>query len=366
MATTQNALATTDRQDELRKMIRSNEVVAKFSEIMRKQDAMSYISGVLLTVANSPSLQECTPTSIIVAAMRAATLRLSCDPATGQAYLVPFKDHGTPKATLVIGYRGLEQMALRTGKYRTINVFPVYEGQEYVENQMTGRADIIGHRKAGGRNVIGYGLYFELIPNFQKSFYMTCEEILEHAARYSKTFNNNTSLWKTEPEKMMRKTVMRLGLSRYGYIDPFDRMTMEQVDEAEVTEDDEDQIEGSYTENETETVPEIEETSAEKEARIISELTGEPAPAAPSKPAVVDPATANTASAPIEPGKMSLEMAGTVKNKEGEFYKDMPMDQLAFRHKTLSKIPKGERTPEQQFKIDALEVLIQHKGQVQP
>lgn len=262
---TETRLAT--NQDKLRTIMRSDETIRKFCEIMRKQDAMAYISSVLLTVANSPQLQECTPQSIIVSAMRAATLRLSCDPATGQAYLVPFKDHGTAKATLVVGYRGLEQLALRTGKYRTINVFPVYEGQEYSEDPLTGRAIIKGNRKHGGA-VIGYGLYFELVPYFQKSFYMTVEEILAHAERYSKTFKFEGSVWKTEPDKMMKKTVMRLGLTRYGYLDPFDRMTLEQIDEAEPGhEDSPDEITGEWSEDN-----QPQETPAEKEARLQKEL----------------------------------------------------------------------------------------------
>lgn len=269
----ETALAT---KKDLRAIMRSEETVGRFLEVMGRREAMAYISSVLLEVANTPALQDCTPQSIIIAAMKAATLGLSCARETGQAYLVPFRDHGTPKATLVVGYRGIEQLALRTGKYRYINVARVYEGQTVDEDQLTGRIAITGFRKEGGK-ITGYCLYFELLKGYSKAFYMSVEDLWAHAERYSKTFRSDSSLWKTETDKMMQKTVLRLGLSKYGYLDPFDRSVLEAFDESEPTSED------GYAhpaEDTTDAAPGDfrPETPDEKKQRILGELYGDPAP----------------------------------------------------------------------------------------
>lgn len=206
----------------IQKYLRSAPIVQRFEDVLGKGQAMPYISSVLLAVAESKQLQECSPQSIAVSALRAAGLRLNCDPAIGQAYLVPYKG----KATFIAGYKGLQAMAIRTGKYRVLNVAKIYKGLTVTENPFTGLHSLEGARE--GNEVQGYMLYFELrmTPTgevYKKSFYMSVEEILEHAAKYSKSFSYPDSPWKKSPEIMMEKTVLRLGLTRYGYLDPNDK-----------------------------------------------------------------------------------------------------------------------------------------------
>jgi recombination protein RecT len=211
-------------------------VQARFAKIMGERGASNYISSVLIAVADSQSLQKCSPPSVYTSALRAATLRLSVDPGVGQAYLVPFKGH----ATLIVGYKGLHDMAVRTNRYRYINVSPIYEGQEVIEDQITGF-----HRLAGARSgdkVIGWIGAFEMLPKFggySKTMYMTVEEIHEHAKNYSPGYDYKdsrgeyTSLWRKEPAKMERKTILRLLLRKWGYIDPADVRTLEEIEQEE-------------------------------------------------------------------------------------------------------------------------------------
>lgn len=203
------------------------QVLSSFKDVLGGQ-ANAYIASVLIAIANNDALQACTPSSVVKSAMRAATLRLTCDPSVGEAYLVPFKG----QATLVIGYKGLRTMALRTGKYRYMNVSPIYEGEEIVEDRLTGMHSLSGNRT--GKAVIGYLLYFELVTGFRKSFYMTTEEILAHAQRYSRGFSRQDSAWKTNFPEMARKTVLRLGLSLWGYFDPHDTAVLSEIDSEEV------------------------------------------------------------------------------------------------------------------------------------
>ena len=205
-------------------------VKARFAQIMGERGASNYISSVLIAVADSKQLQECHPASIYTGALRAATLRLSVDPGVGQAYLVPFKG----RATLIVGYKGLHDMAVRTNRYRYINVGRIYEGQEVDEDPITGFHSIHGSKTSN--KVIGWIGAFEMLPRFggySKTLYMTVEEIHEHGKRYSKSYDHSDSPWQTEPDKMEKKTVLRLLLRRWGYIDPADVKELEALENEE-------------------------------------------------------------------------------------------------------------------------------------
>src|SRR5215472_6358831 len=73
------------------------------------------IRSVLVSVERNPKLMHCTRQSLFNAAMSAACLGLECDGVTGQAFLIPFEVRGTPTAQLVIGYKGYNTMAARSG-----------------------------------------------------------------------------------------------------------------------------------------------------------------------------------------------------------------------------------------------------------
>jgi recombination protein RecT len=232
-----NAIIPTEQQEEkgmtrIANYLEAAPVQKKFSEIMGERGAKSYVASVLIAVAESTSLQKCAPDSIYISALRAATLRLSVDASTGQAYLVPFKG----RATLIVGYKGLHDMAVRTNRYRYINVGPVYEGEEVIENRMTGLHSMNPHSPRTSKTVIGWIGAFEMVNNYAHTLYMTCEEIHEHAKQYSKGYDNADGAWKKETAKMERKTVLRLLLRRWGFLDPADVQQLNQIDEDEIIE----------------------------------------------------------------------------------------------------------------------------------
>lgn len=210
-------------------------VKSRFAEVLGGKSSGAYIASVIVAVKENEALMNCHPESIYTSALRAATLRLSVDPATGQAYLVPFSG----RATLIVGYKGLYDMAIRTGKYRYINVGPIYEGQTVEENPITGFHSISGSPTAEAKmnkKIIGWIGAFEMNPargqttGFGKTFYMTVEEIHDHAKEYSKGYDNPKGVWKKETQKMERKTVFRLLLRRWGYLDPSDVTVLEQIE----------------------------------------------------------------------------------------------------------------------------------------
>ena len=183
-------------------------VKKKFQEILGQRSS-AYITSVLSAVNSNNLLQKAEPQSIYMAAMMAAVLDLPINPALGNAYIVPYGN----KAQFQLGYKGFIQLALRSGQFKTIASKEVYEGQiESNDDGFDGFQFKWSNKKSN--TIIGYAAYFKLLNGFEKTFYMTKEEVTAHGKKYSKSFNNGP--WKTDFDSMARKTVLKLLLDKYA------------------------------------------------------------------------------------------------------------------------------------------------------
>jgi recombination protein RecT len=100
----------------------------KLAEILPAHISPERMCKVALIAANqNPQLLECTPASIVSAMMTAASLGLEPDGTMGSAYLVPYRT----RCQLIIGYRGLIDLARRSGHISKIEAHAVYEGDEF-------------------------------------------------------------------------------------------------------------------------------------------------------------------------------------------------------------------------------------------
>jgi recombination protein RecT len=144
-----------------------------------------------------------------MASLTSATLDLPINQNLGFAYIVPY----AWKAQFQMWYKWFVQLALRSGQFKTISATPVYEGQLIEENPLTW---FVFDRKAKiSDKVIGYASYFSLINGFEKTFYMTVEQITNHANTYSAQLKSKwTGLWKDKFDEMATKTVIKLLLSK--------------------------------------------------------------------------------------------------------------------------------------------------------
>lgn len=248
------------------KYMRRDEIVERFAETLGQGNAGPYITSVLLAVNASEKLQECTLQSIAASALRAASLRLSVDPDTGQAYLVPFKVGGVMTCTLIVGYKGLYDMAVRTGRYRYIHVAPMHEGAVVTEDPITGFHKIEEVGDKNGR-IVGWLGSFQMMNGYSKTIYLSVEEVQAHGKRYSKTYDRPDSKWKTEPAKMERKTVLRILLRKWGYLDPTDASLLAVVEHAE-----DEAIEAEFNLEEPSPEAEAQEVTPRTEAQRKAEL----------------------------------------------------------------------------------------------
>ena len=336
MTNQSNALATRP-ENRLNQFMRSDNIMARFEEILGERGARMYVSSVLLAVANNDALQECTHASIVASALRAASLSLSCDPAIGQAYLVPYGK----VATFVVGYKGLRDMALRTNKYRFIHADKIYKGEGVDVDRITGSARIIGAKESN--EIVGWVASFEMTNGFRKSVYMTREEIHEHAKKYSKGYERQGGVWKQNPAMMEKKTVLRQLLSHWGVLDSRDALFLSQVDAAE--DADLQTIDASF-------VPVSRPREDVDENDVLAELgfTPEPSPA----PAVT------------ETYPLPLDMAFTAGDSKGVLYKSMTSEVLSKKSEgyaiSLGKEKNPEKIQDFQFKLAVCGTILQYRA----
>jgi recombination protein RecT len=202
--------------------LNSEAIKKKFTEILG-DSGVGFVSSVLSVISTNKALHDVDRNSVYTACLMAASLKLPINQNLGLAYLVPYNSKqpdGTwlKQAQFQLGYRGLVQLAQRTGQFLTMNDSDVREGEIIDHNRLSGEIKfnwIADPKKRLKTRVIGYVSYFKLLNGFENTFYMTVEEIDAHAKKYSQTYKKyGTGLWKDEFDGMARKTVTKLNLSK--------------------------------------------------------------------------------------------------------------------------------------------------------
>lgn len=216
----------------LNSLIDRPDIKARFEKLIGKDKSGVFLTSVMQVVSSNELLKKADPMSILNGAVTAATLDLPLNNQLGLAYLVPFnvkQADGSKKvmAQFIIGYRGLINLAERTGSYKTISATPIYEGQLIEENPLTGyKFDF----KKKSNKLIGYAAYFKLKSGFEKTIYWTLDEVLNHAKKHSKTYGKSDSTWNTDQPEMCKKTLIRHLIGKYGPVS-VDYQRAEAVDE---------------------------------------------------------------------------------------------------------------------------------------
>ncbi len=209
--------------------LRSSNVQKYVESIIGHDRTDQFVVSIISAVNQNRILEDCSKASIMSAAITATALDLSLNPSIGQAYIVPYNDKhtGTKVAQFQIGWKGLIELALRTGQYSKINVTRVYTDEKISENPMTGdiSVDWLDFDKRIEANlapfdkkkISGYLAYFRLHDGFEKMSFMSVEQLDRHAYTYSKSLKNGTSsIWTSDFESMAMKTVLKLLINKYG------------------------------------------------------------------------------------------------------------------------------------------------------
>lgn len=219
-------LQVTERQekktalDRIRAYAEMDEVKKRFINLLGKEEGQAYIESIVIAVARDDRLQACTPKSIMIQAMRAASLKLSVDPIMEQAHLVAYGK----EAQLIPDYHGLVQMSVNTNYYKFApETNPVYVGEEVKVDRLTGEVTITG--EPTNEKTKGWVSYYEAKNGIKRWLYMTNEECDKHAETYNPGgYGSKDSPWNNKGganrDKMRRKTCLRIFIKRYGNFSP--------------------------------------------------------------------------------------------------------------------------------------------------
>lgn len=207
----------------------SEKMRARFDDLLGKR-APQFISSVVSLVNSDVNMQKVffeAPMTIIQAALKAATFDLPIDTGLGYAYIVPFNNNkknadGTftkrMEATFILGWKGMHQLALRTGSYKTINVTDVREGELNSYNRLTEEVEITFEEDEDRREalpIIGYVGYYRLVNGAEKTIYMTKKQIEKHEQKFRKGSVMGKG-WRDDWDAMARKTVYRQLIGKWG------------------------------------------------------------------------------------------------------------------------------------------------------
>jgi len=158
----------------------------------------------------SPDLQQCSAESLLGAFLTAARLGLEVGGPLGQFYLTPRRIKGVPSVVPIVGYRGLIELARRSGRVGAVKAWLVYQGDTFREGANSERGPFFDFDKQPGdptgREIVGVLAVAKLAGGDVQHVYMTLPEVMERKARGAA---GDSGPWKTDRDAMIRKTALR-------------------------------------------------------------------------------------------------------------------------------------------------------------
>lgn len=163
----------------------------------------------LTAVLRNPDLAECSKASFVLAIMEAAALGLEPDSQSGLAYLVPYKKH----AQLIVGYRGLIQLAYRHPRVSEITAEAVFEKDEFkiAYGLKPNLVHVPTFSPVGRGGIVGAYAWARISGGGRPFVFMPKDEIDTHRARSAA---KSSGPWVTDYDAMAKKTVIRQVLKR--------------------------------------------------------------------------------------------------------------------------------------------------------
>lgn len=200
----------------IQELLATDAIKSRIKDVLQDK-AQTFTTSLISLASGNDSIKACNPNTVFLAALTAASLDLPVNQNLGYAYIIPYKDKVKGmQAQFQIGYKGLLQLALRSGQFKTINTTDIREGELQSFNRLTGDIELIDIPDRTAKHIVGYLAYFKLLNGFEKTLYMSIEEIRTHANKYSKSYKNDYGVWVDQFDAMAKKTVVKLLIARYA------------------------------------------------------------------------------------------------------------------------------------------------------
>lgn len=213
-------VTTLQSEDQLKKLIATTYMKQIQNYFGDERQALRFLSGVVAATQRNPKLLECTPTSVINSFMTMAQLQLMPSDVSGEAYVIPYlnskKDEKTGRwekrleAQFQIGYQGLVTLFYRAGVKQIVAEVVRQLDQFAFENGMVlHRPDVFSDDRGPA---IGAYIIITLDGGGKITKLMSKKEIMEIAAKFSKSYASSNSPWDENKDPqlwMWKKTVLK-------------------------------------------------------------------------------------------------------------------------------------------------------------
>lgn len=256
----------------VRGLLEQDKYFAPFKQVMGDK-APQFVASIM-QISNSGLLAKADPRTIIASAYTAACLDLPIEKSLGFAHIVPYAG----QAQFQIGFKGLIQLALRSGQYAAMNDFKVNK-KAFVSYDARSGELVIDSDKMDeyDEDIAGYAFYFKLIGGFEKTVYWSKAKVEAHATRYSQAYKKGKkdSPWYTQFDAMALKTVIASSLRKYGILS-IQMQTALKFDQAvrkDITDDEPNYIDGQAAFLDDEGSDDNADTGASTEEKVLGQLS---------------------------------------------------------------------------------------------
>lgn len=161
----------------------------------------------LSALSSNKQLQQTTPASFLGAMMQAAALGLEPNTPLQLCYLIPYRNKGELQCQFQIGYKGLIDLAYRSGIISTISAQTVYANDKF--DYELGLNPVLRHipATADRGEPVGFYAVFHTKDGGYGFEYMSVDDARRHAQRFSRSAGSGP--WQTNFEEMAKKTVLK-------------------------------------------------------------------------------------------------------------------------------------------------------------
>ncbi|MFV0411187.1 MAG: recombinase RecT [Paracoccus sp. (in: a-proteobacteria)] len=178
---------------------------------MRPERMMRLMANAMRT---TPQLGECDPLSLLGSMMTCASLGVEPNTPLGHAYLIPFKNKrkGITEVQLILGYKGMIDLARRSGHIKNIHGDVVYEGDEFSFEY--GSNQHLKHRPKGKRVGPVYAYCHATLTDGEAFVVLPWDEVMaiRDGSQGYKTaiqYGKKDSPWIAHQHEMAAKTAVR-------------------------------------------------------------------------------------------------------------------------------------------------------------
>jgi recombination protein RecT len=187
-----------------------------------------YARVALTEMRKNPELAACEPKSFLGALMQAAQLGLEPGGALGHAYLIPFKRsvkrgntwEKIQECQIIIGYRGMIDLARRSGQIVSLSARAVYEKDRFsYEYGLEEKLEHVPYEGADAgalthvysvAKIVGGGIQFEVMGVEKIKAIRDAGQGYTAAKKAAEEYNKPiNSPWESHFEEMAKKTVIR-------------------------------------------------------------------------------------------------------------------------------------------------------------